>query len=348
MPTTPLTHHEILALVEPLARRGRQLDLAASDRAERRLAFQTREVTVAPPLGPVLQETLILEQPASDVYRLTRTLTTQAGLMAELRVEGEALDGLIERLERVPAAGRFLVRQGVILARSDRLVPDAAGPAATDRVVLAGATAELGVLRFAFDTMTGPGWPAEIRLTPAPGQSCTLPEDLLAVLGWSWKALERTPQGWRSSLRVAKREPERTADCERKLTRTFEHLVRTLGQPPGRFHQRLRLARWVFVGRRLAGILVVLGALVCGPAILYFDPPHDSVLRLLAFNTPNLLIIAWFGIRERPSLRPPRRPRPLSADAWAPPPAPPGASGRPAPTGRWQRTGRWLTRIIHP
>ena len=35
----PLTHHEILGLVEAFSRSGRQVDLTASDRAARRLVF---------------------------------------------------------------------------------------------------------------------------------------------------------------------------------------------------------------------------------------------------------------------------------------------------------------------
>ena len=41
--TLPLTHHEILGWIAPFTRQGRQLDLAASDRLERRLRFKTIE-----------------------------------------------------------------------------------------------------------------------------------------------------------------------------------------------------------------------------------------------------------------------------------------------------------------
>ena len=45
MNAPPLTHHDILALAEPFARRGRRVDLAASDRIARRVVFQ--ETTAA-------------------------------------------------------------------------------------------------------------------------------------------------------------------------------------------------------------------------------------------------------------------------------------------------------------
>ena len=36
----PLTHHEILRLIEPFTRRGRHVDLSATDRIERRIVFK--------------------------------------------------------------------------------------------------------------------------------------------------------------------------------------------------------------------------------------------------------------------------------------------------------------------
>jgi len=364
MAGTPLTHHEILALVEPFARSGRQVDLAATERSERRLAFKPRELAAAAPQGEPLQEGLILENPRGDLYRLTRTLRTAAGLEATLRVEGAVPDGLVERVDAVDPWGQFEVRHGVTLARSYRLVPDPAaapapdaapGAAVADQRILAGASADLGGLLMTFNAMTGPGWPAEVRLIPAPGLVFDPPEDLLAVLGRRWTAVKRIPQGWCADVRVAKREPARTPDCERKLVRTLDHLVTTLGAPPARFHQRLHRARWAYVGRRLVGMLMVFGALAAGPLILLFDPPHDSVLRLLAFNSPNFLLFAWFLMRNIPSVRPPRIPAPLPATAWVPlvPPTPApvaAAAGAPAraPAGRWWRALRSLGRILHP
>ena len=40
---SPLSHHDILGIVEPFTRRSRQLDLAASDRLNRRLLFKPIE-----------------------------------------------------------------------------------------------------------------------------------------------------------------------------------------------------------------------------------------------------------------------------------------------------------------
>ncbi len=87
MSNTSLTHHEILTLAERFVRSRRQVDLAATDRTERRLVFKTQELAANPPLGTQLREGLVLESPRPDLYRLTRTLTTPAGLAATPRVE---------------------------------------------------------------------------------------------------------------------------------------------------------------------------------------------------------------------------------------------------------------------
>jgi len=355
MLSNPLTHHEILTLAEPFSRGGRQVDLAATDRPERRLVFKARELAAAPPLGEPLREELVLENPRSDLYRLTRTLTTPAGLAATLRVEGQGPQGLVEGLERIDPQGQFEVRHGVMVARSYRLAVAAHEGAPAPRV-LAQVVADLGGVVMTFDAMTGPGWPVEIRLVPAADRAFDPPEDLLAVLGWSWRSIKRFTQGWRADLRVAKREPARTPDCERKLVLTLDHLVRVLGAPPARFHARFRRARWVFVGRRVAGMLAVLGALAAGPLILWVDPQSDSVLRMLAFNSPNFLLFAWFLMRDIPSIRPPRIPASLPATAWEPlaPPRPkplPPSDAAPAgaaPPVRRRRAVRWLVGVLRP
>ena len=363
MSNNPLTHHEILTLAEPFSRGGRQVDLAATDRPERCLVFKARELAAAPPLGEPLREELVLENPRPDLYRLTRTLTTPAGLTATLRVEGQGPQGLVEGLERIDPQGQFELRHGVLVARSYRLAAGAhAGAQAPAEApppappVLAQAVADLGGVVMTFDAMTGPGWPVEIRLVPAAGRAFDPPEDLLAVLGWSWRSIKRFTQGWRADLRVAKREPARTPDCERKLVLTLDHLVRVLGAPPARFHARFRRARWVFVGRRVAGMLAVLGALAAGPLILWVDPKSDSVLRMLAFNSPNFLLFAWFLMRDIPSVRPPRIPASLPATAWEPlaPPRPkpiPPSDAAPAgaaPSARRRRAVRWLVGVLRP
>lgn len=317
----PLTHHEILTLVEPFTRSGRQVDLAATDRPERRLVFKPRDYAAGKPSGPALRETLVLENPQADQYRLTRTLAAGSGAEATLRVDGRDPGSLVERLDRVDPQVHFQALRGVSIARSYRLIANAGeGPDAVprDRLVLTEARADLGDVGIKLEAATGRGGPAEIYLTPKPERPFAPPEDLLAVLGWSWKPLRPVRHGWRSTVRIAKREPKRSRDCERKLERTVEHLAMTLSQPPAGFHARFPVARWFCFARRTTAILVVLGVMALGPAILYMDLPQESMLRMLAFNAPPLLLFAAFVIRELPIMRPPRIPSPPPESAWVP------------------------------
>lgn len=70
MSTQPLTHHEIIELVEPFARQGLRIDLAASDRLQRRLRFADIHHAGA----PALREALQLDGSGTDWWQLTRTL----------------------------------------------------------------------------------------------------------------------------------------------------------------------------------------------------------------------------------------------------------------------------------
>jgi hypothetical protein len=333
MPSNPLTHHEILTLVEPFTQRGRQVDLAATDRAERRLVFKPRERESRSLFAPALTETLVLENPGRDDYRLIRTLTTGSGEEASLRVDGRDPGSLLERLDRIAPQVHFQHRRGVTIARNYRLYASPSkdpGAPPRDDLVLREATADLGDVLLNLDSATGAGAPAEVWLMPKPERPFDPPEDLLAVLGWRWRPLRRHRAGWRSLLRVARREPRRTRDCERRLERAVDHLALTLREPPARFHARFPVARWVCLGRRIAAILVVLGLLAAGPLILWSDLPNDSVWRMLAFNSPPFLLFAVFAMREMPNLRPPGWPRPLPETAWVPPPQPGASLGGPA------------------
>ena len=77
MTAPPMSHHEILGLVEPYTRRGRHVDLAASDRLERRLAFQPVEHAGQVGETSALRENLVLENPWPGMHRLTRLLVAR-------------------------------------------------------------------------------------------------------------------------------------------------------------------------------------------------------------------------------------------------------------------------------
>ena len=88
----PLTHHQILALVAPFSRSGRHVDLAASDRMARRVAFKA----VA---HGAITETLLLDNPSEGRFKLTRVLTVQGGLQARLTAEGSEPAALLARVD---------------------------------------------------------------------------------------------------------------------------------------------------------------------------------------------------------------------------------------------------------
>lgn len=312
----PLTHHEILALVAPFSERGRQVDLTRTDRTDRRLAFKSLE----PAAGSDLREELVLENPERERYRLIRTLVHPCGLSATLQMEGRHPALLIEQVEAFPPARQFQCQDGVLVARHYRILPDpAAKPgAAAFWPVLRQAEARFAQLTLLMDTQSGFKMPGEILLMTRPEHPLALPDDLLAVLGWSWRPLRAIKDGWRGTLKLARREPARTADAERKLERTIRHLVRTLAEPPSRFHPRFYWARQRVLGRKALGLSLVLGALAFGPLILALDLPHDSVWRMLAFNTPPFLMLAIFMVPDLPQVRIPARPRPLPDHAWEP------------------------------
>lgn len=73
----PLTHHEIIGIVEPFTRRGRHVDLSASNRLERCLVFKPVAIECATPGPAGLLETLKLENP-SDGWSGSRARCSSA------------------------------------------------------------------------------------------------------------------------------------------------------------------------------------------------------------------------------------------------------------------------------
>ncbi len=316
MPTQPLTHHEILGLVAPYARRGRQVDLPASDRLQRRLNF--KPVEHADAASPALRETLELENPAPGSFRLTRVLTRVDGLAARLQAEGGEPGELLARIEAVPVGRGFSEGPGWALALCHRVDLGVAGP----QLVLVDGEARAGGLRLGIQLGGGRGTLAEFTLQGLEDEKLDLPEDLLAVLGWPWSRLMMAARGWRGHLRLARKEPVRSGQAESELARAAAHLARTLAEPPARFHERLLGARWRVTLRRGVPLLVCF-ALIAGTATLpRFELAQDSIMRMLIFHFPPLLLIAFFCLREMPRIEIPPLPRRPTAAAWRTPPPP--------------------------
>lgn len=334
-PTHPLTHHEILGLIAPFTRRERHVDLGASDRLNRRLVFKPIDHSGdgEPELADV-RETLLLENPRTGLYRLTRTLTRRCGLHATLTTEGADPGELLERIETVPPRRHFRRNGDTVIAQSYRLAPSdpaAAHGAATLNLMLTRGEAEVECLTVILHAPSVKGYPADIDLVPkSPGVE--LPEDLLAVMGWAWGPLRKTQLGWNGKLKVRGHEPHLSEKAEARLQRTVAHLSKILAHPPCAFHDTLRRARWGVTLRRAIPLLFF-AALIGGAAGLTFvEIPKDSIINLLIMGSPPLLLMLAFGMRDTPPLEIPPLPRRSKAAAWMPArPAAPQPAAMPAP-----------------
>jgi hypothetical protein len=319
MSSQPLTHHEIFTLVEPFTRRGRHVDLAASDRIERRLLFKPfdhGEDKVE--LGGV-REILLLENPKPDRFRLTRTLRHRDGLEADLTVEGPDPGHLLDRIESIDPRRHFREKSGYRIARSYRLESATGGTvdaASATRLLLTRGAARVEGLTLTMKAQTGRGMPAELELHADDGDTIALPEDMLAVIGWDWRRLNRVKTCWKSTLRLRGKEPGRSRDAEVKLTRTAAHLAETLREPPARYHERLVAARWNVAFRRALPLLIGLGLIFGAPAIQFLELSEGSLIRMLIFHSPPLLMVLFFSMKEMPRIEIPPFPKPLTASAW--------------------------------
>jgi hypothetical protein len=328
-PVTPLSHHEILGLVEPYTRAGRHLDLPASDRAARRLQFKPL-AHAACTEHPALQEVLQLECPEGGPPRLLRTLHVpgHAGmdgrpteLQAVLVATGGTPGELLARMQAVPLSRQLVVGPGYLAAKTMAFEQrTAAEPAADAPLLMSAAVAQLEAAALVLRYKQSPvkGISAEIEFDTRDGAALALPDDLLAVLGWSWARLVKRQTGWHTRLRLRGEGFKRSRDGEAKLALVLRHLAQTLAEPPARFHERLAAARWAAAARRCiplfgAGLLV---AAAWQFAKLEPDLPKESVLRLLMFHAPPIVLVALFCMNELPRVEIPPVPRRLRQPQW--------------------------------
>jgi hypothetical protein len=304
----PLTHHQIIGLVEPFTRRGRHVDLGASNRLERRLVFKPIDHE-GPPL---LRDTLELENPYDDHFCLTRRLQLdEGGLQASLMAEGRDAGELLQRIEAVAPQRQFSAAPGRVTALCFRL--DAT------TLILTEAVAQFGGYSLAARVPRTKGMAAEFELAAPAASAVTLPEDLLAVIGWDWSPLRvsRVHKGtWTSKVRLRGKEPRRSTGAEAKLARTVQHLVATLSQPPAAFHDQHARARWGAAFRRGIPLLTAVG-MIGGVSMLPRAALDDfSPLRMMMFNLPTLLLALAFSMQEMPRFEIPPWPRRLDPSAW--------------------------------
>ena len=319
MTSHPLTHHDILGLVEPFTRRGRHVDLAASNRMERRLVFKPVEHGGEARSLLTLRETLQLDNPQPDTFVLTRTLSLDCGLQATLQATGAQPGELLASAETIPPPSQFRSGAGFVTALSHRLQANAGGTpgsAAAARLTLIHAEARVEGLTLVMKVPAVHGYPADLTLHAAPAGSIELPQDLLAVLGWDWARLDRAGEGWTTTLGLHGKEPERSRRAERQLEKTVLHLARTLAEPPAQFHARLTAARWAVAFRHAIPLLTVVGLVGGALAVPRLGIQQDSAFRMLMFNGPPLLLALGVCMKEMPRFEIPRWPRASRAASW--------------------------------
>ncbi len=315
----PLTHHQIIGLVEPFTRRGRHVDLGASNRFERCIVFKPAENTDGTPSPAGLRETLKLENPYDGFFRLTRELHQASGLAAHLVAEGADAGELLQRIEAVAPQRQFCTDAGFQTALSFRL--ESAAPAV--KMILTDAVAQVAGFTVTMRVPRTTSMAAEIELAAPDGAAATLPEDLLAVIGWDWsplRAARARKDLWTSKVRLRGKEPRRSASAEKKLDRTVRHLAATLSRPPSAFHDQHARARWGAAFRRGIPLLAAAG-MIGGVTMLPRSAIEDSSpLRMMVFNLPTLLLALAFSMQELPRFEIPPWPRRLKASAWPVPP----------------------------
>ncbi len=323
MPPPPLTHHQILGLVAPFTRSGRQVDLAASDRLARRLQFRPRLLQEGA-AGATLTETLQLECHESGNHRLTRVLTPADGPPARLQATGADLAGLLAQVDAVPAARQFDTGPGWRIGRSHDLAPGSDGSRAPLLVFTRG-DVQLDGLQLTLTVMDVKNVAGDIRLRPAPGERLALPDDVLAVLGWNWvRLVPLVPagDGWTSKLRLRGRGPARSAAAEAALGQAARHLAQVLATPPAQFHGRWRGARWGVVLRRSIPSLTALG-LVLGALLLPRITGNElSGVWMALHYVPIAVLALSFTVQELARFEIPPLPRRLKAAQWRSGPGP--------------------------
>jgi hypothetical protein len=310
MPAPPLTHHEILDLVEPFTRRGRHVDLAASQRQERRLVFKPPAAGTA---QPAQQETLQLECLGTGTRRLMRRVTRADGLQAELHAQGPDVAVLLAQVEAVPAERHFSDGPGFVIARN-YAIDDTGGGSTTLTLMQGNIHVDGLVMTLAVPAVRNVA--GNITLTPSAPDALALPQDLLAVLGWNWTRLVRSREGWTSKLRLRGRAASRNARAEAALSQAAAHLAQTLAEPPAHFHERLFAARWGVFFRRGIPTFTALTLLLTLAGLAHLDGDRAPGLWMALYHVPTLLVALSFCLQELPRFEIPPWPRRLTAAAW--------------------------------
>lgn len=306
-----LSHHELLSLSAPFIRRGLQPCPEAVDRAARRIRFLPRHE----PAAGITVEFVLDASGRRGPWRLVRTATRDDGLVARVHANGTDPGRLLNGVEAIDPASQFQQGAGYVLAVDRRVA--ATSDAGHER----GASALRALARIGEATLVATfprvrGLPARLSLRWEDSAPDTLPEDLFAVLGADWSFLRTDTAGWRGDVRLRGRGAERGEDGVRRAHVAAAHLARTLSEPPCRFHERLRSARWRAAARRALpiGVLGAMGAEAAFAAELLALP--WPALRLALIGTPPATLLLFMCRSHEPWLAWPHAPRPIVRARW--------------------------------
>ena len=319
----PLSHHEILVLAEPFARAGWLVDLAATDRSARTVAFKPTQQPADGPTSPALRVQLQLESYGTGTCCLTRRLHHPSGLQATAQTIGSQPADLLARLASLAPQQQFRQGPGQVTALSyvhDATPARKGGAAPTQPWVLQQGVVLTDLLQLTLKVSPVKNVAADITLAPRHGLSLDLPEDLLAVQGWDWARLVPgygpAAGTWTSKRRLRGNSPRRSRTADAAVAQVAAHLVQVLGQPPAQFHQRWWLARWGVVLRR--GIPSLTAAALLGTALMLprMDLGVAPKAWVLLHYLPIGLLALSFGLQELPRFEIPPLPRRLLAGQW--------------------------------
>jgi hypothetical protein len=319
MTAPPLTHHDILALVAPFVRHGRQVDLGACDRINGRVVFKPIQHAAQAPDLPELWETVLLDKLGTDSFRLTRELLLANGLKASLDILGSATEALLQQMDAVPHPQHFRVGESFLVVRDYAVrLPDGANT--VNRLALplrlTEAVVQVPGLQLTMRLPATHGISANLELVERDNATLTLPEDLLAVLGWNWSRLVRNASGWHARLRIRGRNPQRTLRAEQELDRAATHLARTMQEAPAQFHDRHRLARWRVALRRAIPILTPICTGIAVLVMPVFEFREHPGMWIVLSQIPTALIALSFTTQDLARFEIPPWPRRSVATRW--------------------------------
>jgi hypothetical protein len=309
MSSQPLTHHEILALIEPFSRRGYQADLGASQRLDRRLAFRPVEHD-ADAVPRRIVETLVLVSQGGTSFRVERHLAAIDGPSVELIADGTEPGDLLERVLSIEPGQPFEAGPGYCVGFSGRIAA-VGGP-----VALSEAIAHIGHWRLTLEADPVRGMPADVSLTRNIPDTAAVPEDLLAVLGRDWGLLRPSGKGWSGTVRLRGRDARRDERTRAHVLDAARHLASTFSRHATEFHEDHRRSRWRVTLRRLGPLAAAVALILVGAACTRLDISSDATLRVLLMSSPPVLMILFFSLREVPRLELPPLPRATNAGRW--------------------------------